>query len=74
MTITLYLKQNCPECLLVENYLLAKNINFDEIIVDNSEVLKEIEKLTGQKKVPVLKIEEKIIIGFQQEELRILAS
>ena len=74
MTITLYVKENCPTCLLVENYLLARNLDFKEIIVDNSEVLKEIEKLTGEKRLPVIKTEEKIIVGFQQEELRIIAS
>ncbi len=74
MKITLYKANKCPDCLLVENYLLAKNINFDEVIISNSEQMDEVEQLSGQRTVPIIKTEEKIIVGFQQEELRVLAS
>ncbi len=74
MTITLYKKEHCPECILVESYLLARNIIFDVISVSNAAAMHEVELLTGERKVPVIRAAEKVIVGFQQEALRGLVS
>ncbi len=73
MDIKLYRTENCEESLVVKNYLLAKNITFEEIIVDEN-YLNSVCPSASEKKFPILKTPGKIIFGFQQEELRALVS
>ncbi|MBT3297318.1 hypothetical protein HN385_00165 [archaeon] len=73
MVIKLYRTENCVESLVVKNYLLAKNITFEEIIVDENYLGLISGDVVG-KGFPILKIPGKIIFGFKQEELRALVS
>ncbi len=63
--VTLYGAEYCPACLLAKKYLDEKKIFYSFInIQDNPQDF--IEKV-GEKKIPVLFIGKKKIIGFDQE-------
>lgn len=54
----------------VKDYLKGKNIGFKELNVgEDREAAMEMIKKSGQRGVPVIDIDGKIIIGFDQEEI-----
>jgi len=76
MEVKLFCVEDSHECLVVRNYLRARNIDFEEVNVNeydnNSEMLNELNDFSGEKKYPIIKINDKFIVGFKQEELRSL--
>jgi len=74
MNIKLYSVENSPECLVVKNYLRAQNVNFKEVVVESDDFVMKLESLTGQKSFPIIKADERFIVGFKQDELRSLIS
>ncbi|MFH1396372.1 MAG: glutaredoxin family protein [archaeon] len=76
MKIKLFCVDDSHECLVVRNYLRARNVDFEEVNVDksdnNPEMLNELDDFSGEKKFPIIKINNQFIVGFKQEELRSL--
>lgn len=74
-TITLYTKNNCPQCLMTKKFLAQKNVEFNEINIDNEPQYIDSLKEQGFQSVPVLKtMDETItIVGFRPDQLRTLA-
>ena len=72
--VKVYTTKVCPECRVVKSYLQALSIDFDEVIVDSPELVKKVEKLSGQRSVPVIQADDKIIVGFDQEKIKTLSS
>ncbi|MFA5745421.1 MAG: glutaredoxin domain-containing protein [archaeon] len=70
MTIQVYSTKTCPYCVMVKQYLKSKNIDFEDIDVnqDHTRALEMIRK-SGQQGVPVIDINGKIIIGFNRPEI-----
>jgi glutaredoxin-like YruB-family protein len=65
MKIKIYTTQTCPYCLLAKKYFQENNLEFEEIDVSNdSEAATEMIEKSGQTGVPVIEIEDKIIVGF----------
>lgn len=71
MKIKIYKTENCPYCVLAKEFLRKNKVKFEEIDVgrDHKAAMEMIEK-SGQTGVPVIEIDKKIIIGFDEEELK----
>lgn len=65
--VIVYSTSSCPYCVMVKEYLKSKNINFESIDV-NSDYEKAMEMIqkSGQRGVPVIDINGKIIVGFNR--------
>lgn len=65
--IKVYTTNSCPWCVKVKNYLKSENIEFQELNVqDDMEAREEMIKKSNQMGVPVLDINNNIIIGFDK--------
>jgi len=71
MNVKIYSTPTCPWCLKTKEFLKENKIKFKDIDVSkNSKAAEEMVKKSGQMGTPVLDIDGKIIIGFDEEELR----
>jgi len=65
--IKVYSTNACPWCVKVKNYLNSENIEFQEMNVHDDMVAREeMIKKSNQMSVPVLDIDNNIIIGFDK--------
>ena len=70
MKITIYSTPTCPYCIQAKQYFKSKNIPFEDIDVSADETkAQEMIKVSGQMGVPVIKIDDKVLIGFEQDEV-----
>ena len=68
--IIIYSSPTCPYCKMLKEFLRTKNIEFtDYNVVDDNEKAKEMIDKSGQMGVPVIDIDGKLIIGFDQEAI-----
>jgi glutaredoxin-like protein NrdH len=74
-TITLYTKDNCPQCKMTKKFLADKNLSFEEINIDVETQYIDSLKEKGFRSVPVITTaDEKVtIVGFRPDQLRTLA-
>ena len=71
MKVKVYSTPVCPECKVVKSFLEALNVDFEEInAAGNQEIIEYLEKKTGQRRVPVVEAGEKIVVGFNQAQLK----
>ena len=72
MTVKVYSTPTCPWCTVAKNYLKSKNVPFEDIDVstDRQKAIEMVQK-SGQRGVPVIDINGKIILGFDQEQIDI---
>ena len=72
MTVKVYSTPTCPWCTVAKNYLKSKNVVFEDIDVstDRQKAVEMIQK-SGQRGVPVIDINGKIILGFDQAQIDI---
>lgn len=71
MTITVYSKSGCPECMFTKKFLEAENIPYEEKRVDTNETYLEEVKLLGYRSLPVIQIdEEETFTGYRPERLQ----
>jgi glutaredoxin 3 len=68
--IMIYSTPTCTYCHHAKDYLTEKGFTYEDIDVtkDYEAMVAAVQK-SGQKGVPVIDIEGKIIVGFDQEEL-----
>lgn len=68
--VKVYTTSTCPWCTKAKDYLKSLNIEFTELNVQSDmDARNEMLKKTKQGRVPVLDINGKILIGFNQEEI-----
>ncbi|MBU5689776.1 MAG: glutaredoxin family protein [Candidatus Aenigmatarchaeota archaeon] len=68
--VKIYTTSTCPYCEMAKKYFKSKNIDFEEINVqDNPEAAVELIEKSGQMGVPVIEIDNKIIIGFNRNAI-----
>jgi len=73
MQVTIYITPSCPYCLTAKKYFENKKIPFEEIDISLDKAkAQEMMKFSGQMGVPVITIDDKIIIGFDQEKIETL--
>jgi len=70
MNIKIYTTPTCPYCMMVKKYLRDRKIEFEDIDVslDRSKA-EEMVKISGQMGVPVILIDKRVIIGFDQGKI-----
>ena len=65
--IKVYTTNSCPWCVKVKNYLKSENLEFEELNVqDDMEAREEMINKSHQMGVPVIDINDNIIIGFDK--------
>lgn len=70
MAITVYSTSSCPWCVRVKEFLTEKKVEFvDKNVAEDTEAAKEMIEKSGQRGVPVLDINGKIIVGFDQDAI-----
>ncbi|MDT2817630.1 glutaredoxin-like protein NrdH [Vagococcus lutrae] len=73
-TITLYTKNNCPQCKMTKRFLAQKDVIFEEINIDEQPQYIDWLKEQGHRTVPVLTTNESMtIVGFRPDQLKALA-
>jgi len=71
MNVTVYSTPTCPYCKLVKKFLTKHDIAFTDIDVSaDAKAAEAMIKKTGQLGVPVVDIDGKTIIGFDEEKLK----
>ncbi|MBW2990590.1 glutathione S-transferase N-terminal domain-containing protein [Candidatus Woesearchaeota archaeon] len=69
-TIKVYSTQTCPYCFKAKDFLKEKGVEFEDIDVSvNQEAAHEMIEKSGQMGVPVIDINGKIIVGFDQNAI-----
>lgn len=69
--IILYIKAGDPYSDMIKNLLKYYNIKFDTIEVSRSkEKQEELFEISGQSNTPVLKMGEKVYVGFDREKIK----
>ena len=73
MTVKVYSTPSCPWCTVAKNFLASKNVQFEDVDVSrNREAAMEMIQKSGQRGVPVIDINGKIIVGFDQATIETL--
>lgn len=68
--VKIYTTPACPFCVMAKEYLKEKGIEFEEIDVSkNEKAAKEMIEKSGQMGVPVIEIDEQIVVGFDKEKI-----
>ena len=71
MNVKIYTTIMCPYCKMAKDFLKTNKIKFEEInLENNSDAVKEMIEKSGQTGVPVLDINETIIVGFDVENIK----
>ena len=70
MAIKLYTTSSCTYCVKAKNWLRAKRIPFTEYNIERDpRRAEEMARKSGQNGVPVIDVQGKIIVGFNQSAL-----
>lgn len=68
--VIVYTTSSCPWCRRVKDYLKANHVHFKEVDVSmDSEAAMEMVYKSGQRGVPVLDIDNNIIVGFNKKSI-----
>lgn len=68
--VKVYSTPTCPFCIKAKSYLQQKGIAFENIDVSSSEArLQEMVELSGQMGVPVIMIDNDVIVGFDKSRI-----
>ncbi|UCD20756.1 MAG: glutathione S-transferase N-terminal domain-containing protein [archaeon] len=69
--VRVYSTPTCPWCCVAKDFLKKNNIEFEDIDVSIDEIAaQEMVDKTGQMGVPVIEIDGKFIVGFNEEKLK----
>tara|TARA_Y100000310_G_scaffold291668_1_gene319772 strand:+ start:393 stop:620 length:228 start_codon:yes stop_codon:yes gene_type:complete len=70
MKVKIYSTPTCIHCKRAKEFFKEKGIEYEDIDVSANEVAgKEMVEKSGQMGVPVIEIDGKIVVGFNQEEV-----
>jgi glutaredoxin-like YruB-family protein len=71
MIVKIYTTPTCPWCKKTKEFFKENNIEYEEIDVANNQAsAKEMIEKSGQMGVPVVDIDEEIIVGYDIERLK----
>lgn len=70
MNIKVYSTPGCPWCNVAKDFFKSHHLDFEDIDVSlNEKAAQEMIKKSGQMGVPVIEIDDKIVIGFNKPVL-----
>ena len=65
--VVIYSTSTCPYCKRAKEYLSRKGISYTDIdVAQDKEKAKEMTQKSGQMSVPVIIIDDEIVVGFNQ--------
>jgi glutaredoxin-like YruB-family protein len=68
--IRIFSTPSCPYCVTLKEFLKHHDIEFEDIDVSKDEkAAEEMIQKSGQMGVPVVEIEDKIVVGFDKEKI-----
>ena len=68
--ITIYSTQNCPYCRMAKAFLEKHNVQYESLDVGNDTVAaQKMIDLSGQRGVPVIMVDDEVIVGFDSDRL-----
>ncbi len=68
--VKVYSTPTCPYCKQAKAFLKEKKVDFEDIDVSTDEAAgKEMVEKSGQMGVPVIDIDGKMLVGFEQEKI-----
>lgn len=68
--IKIYSSPDCPYCYVAKDYLTQKGLNFEEIdLFEQPEKRQEMEEISKQKSIPVILINEEIVVGWNKDKI-----
>lgn len=68
--VKVYTTHTCPYCDMAKDFLRKNKIKFKEIDVSTEKAREKVIELSGQRGVPIIDIDGKIVIGFDKPELK----
>lgn len=69
--IKVYSTPTCPYCKMLKQFLDEKKVEYNTIDISaNQAAASEMVEKSGQMGVPVVMIGEKVIVGFNKEEIK----
>ncbi|MBN2452864.1 MAG: glutathione S-transferase N-terminal domain-containing protein [Candidatus Omnitrophica bacterium] len=69
--ITVYSTPTCPFCIRLKQYLKENNVQFTDYDVGSDAAkAQEMINKSGQMGVPVIEIDEKIVVGFDKDKIK----
>jgi len=70
MQVKIYTTPTCPYCKLAKAYMGEQGIEFEEVDVSaNSDAAQEMVKVSGQMGVPVIMVDDQVIVGWNKTAL-----
>ncbi|MCX6788920.1 MAG: glutaredoxin family protein [bacterium] len=74
-SVTVYSTPSCPYCVMAKNYFKKNGVEFNDIDVSiDTSAANEMVRKSGQMGVPVVEIDNQIVIGFQPDAFEELLS
>jgi NADH-dependent peroxiredoxin subunit F len=68
--VTVYSTKNCPYCRMAKAFLDKHGVPYESIDVgENADAAKQMIDLSGQRGVPVILVDDEVIIGFDSQKL-----
>ena len=67
--VIIYTGEGCPHCMAAKAFFKEKGIPFEEKDTANEEYAKEAQEKSGMTAVPIIDIDGKIVVGFDQEKI-----
>ena len=69
--VTVYSTPTCPWCVRAEEFLKKNNVEFNHVDVSKDhEAAQQMVEKSGQMGVPVIEIDDKVIVGFDEAAIR----
>ena len=69
-TVEIYSTPTCHFCHMAKDWFNEKKVSFTDFnVAENMDKRKEMVELTGQMGVPVIKVGNDIVIGFNEDKL-----
>lgn len=71
--VTVYMKKNCPQCIMTKKYMDALDIEYETIDVADNEEAREYVKSLGFQTLPVVVVESgEAWFGFRPENIDLI--
>jgi glutaredoxin-like YruB-family protein len=69
--VTIYSTPSCHFCHMAKDYFTANNVAFtDHDVATDLDKRKEMMDMTGQMGVPVIRIGDDVVVGFDEEKVK----
>jgi glutaredoxin-like YruB-family protein len=70
-TVTIYSTPTCHFCHMAKDFFAANNVEFtDNDVSTDLEKRQEMIEMTGQMGVPVIRIDDDVIVGFDEDKVK----